>query len=412
VNVAVLNLYYGGESIGTGLVAAEVAAALAEAGHRVRVVTTTADYGRLGPCTLSAGNGDAHAPGVRVSRIPVPFGIAGSRLRRSLTYGAFLLGAVPVGLRSGRAEVVLSIVPPSVAALPAFLLSRCLGARLLLDVEDLYGVNDFGGSIAARFNAWLERRMLRRADGVRVLTCEMKERVRRVAAPAGGVHVVPVWTDPEAIHDRGDGRAFRRRHGLEGMFVLLHCGNVGELGGQAPILECAEHLAAEPVRFVFVGGGYGVDRLRRTATGRGLENVLFVDRVPRAEISDMFAAGDVGVVTLDSRIRRSSTPSKTFAYMAAGLPVLAALEAGNAAAVAVTTADAGWVVPPGSAGELLAAIGRARSAAPDDRARMGRAGRAHVVASCNRRECLDRFVRLVESVGRTSARRGSGGFRK
>lgn len=401
MNVTVLNVYYGAESIGTGLVAAEIATALAESGHRVHVVTTTADYGRLTPGTIPRRKGDSSGPGLRVSRIPVPFGIAGSRSRRLLTYGAFLLGAVPMGLRGGRSEVVLSIVPPSMAALPAVLLTWCLGGRLLLDVEDLYGLNDFGRSIPARLNAALERWMLRRAGGVRVLTDEMKESVLRVAAPAGGVQVVPVWTDPEAIHDRGDGRGFRKRNGLEGKFVLLHCGNVGELGGQAPILECAERLATEPVRFVFVGGGYGLDRLEREASGRGLDNILFLDRVPRADISDMFAAGDVGLVTLDPRIRRSSTPSKTFAYMAAGLPVLAALDAGNAAAVAVATSTAGWVVAPGSVEAMMTGIAVARAATPDARAEMGRAGRAHVVASRNRRACLDTFVRLVESMGKT-----------
>jgi glycosyltransferase involved in cell wall biosynthesis len=396
VRVTILNIYYGSESIGTGLVASDLAAALAEAGHHVQVVSTSADYGRLRPETVSSGCDSADPDRVRVRRIPVPFRWTGSLVRRLGTYVAFLGAAAPAAWLGGRTDVVLAMVPPSMAGMPAVLLSRIRNARLHLDVEDLYGASDLGNSIAARLNAQLERWLLKRAHCIRVLTPEMKLHVERVAAPAGGVHVVPVWTDTDSIHERGDGAEFRRAHGLDGVFVALHCGNIGSLGGQNVILECARHLLAEPVRFVFVGGGYGVDALRRRVLRDRLSNVVFLDRVPRAVLPNLFAAGDVGLVTLDPRIRGSSTPSKTFAYMAAALPVVAALDPDNAAARAVRAGSAGWVVAPGSADSMMDAIAEARSMAPNDLRRLGLAGRRHVLQSHKRSRCLEKFVQLME----------------
>lgn len=390
--MTILNIYYGSESIGTGLVASDLAAALAAAGHRVRVVSTSADYGRLRPSTVSDG-ADAESPDrVTVRRIPVPFRWKEGRMRRFGTYLAYLAAAAPAALAGGRTDVVLAMTPPSPTGIPAVLVARLRGARLHLDVEDLYGDSDLGTSLAARINRHLERWLLRRAHSIRVLTPAMRDCVERMADPAGGVHVVPVWTDTEAIHDRGDGERFRRAHGLEGMFVALHCGNIGALGGQAPILGCARRLRDEAIRFVFVGGGYGLESLRKEVLRDRLSNVLFLDRVPRSELSNLFAAADVGLVTLDPRIRGSSTPSKTFAYMAGALPVVASLDSENAAAKAVSAGGAGWVVAPGSTESMLTAIAEARSMAERDLRDMGRRGRRHVCLSHKRSRCLERFL--------------------
>jgi colanic acid biosynthesis glycosyl transferase WcaI len=398
MNITLFNVYFGSESLGTGLVAYDLAIALAQAGHDVRVVTSSADYGSLEPRSTPRGTDMSPHVRVTVTRIPVPYFIRIARLRRAALYGIYLLAAGPCGLRGPRPDVVLSIIPPSLAGLPAQFVAHVCGARLVLDVEDLYGGDGFRSGIAGWCNAMVERWMLRNASCIRVLTASMASHIRSIAGRDDRTRVVPVWTDHDAITPSGDGLAFRREHGLEGAFVILHSGNIGALGGQSVVLDAAERLRSDATyRFVFVGGGYGATRLREEASRRNLRNVCFLERVPRVRISDMLASGDLALSTLDSRIRQTSTPSKTFSYMAAGLPILAVLDELNAAARAVRLAGCGWIVPPGSTEALCEAIVSARDLPAATRRAIGMAGREFVQREHSKDRCTSNFVQLVES---------------
>jgi colanic acid biosynthesis glycosyl transferase WcaI len=401
MNVTVFNIYFGSESLGTGLVASDLAGALARAGHHVRVVTTSADYGLLRPCSAPSDADAAQPAGVAIKRIPVPFSVPIAPLRRAALYSIYLFAAAPYGLFGPRPDVVISIIPPSLAGVPAQMVARIRGASLVLDVEDLYGGSGFRSGFLGRCNAMVERWMLRKASCIRVLTEAVAVRVRSIAGHNAETRVVPVWTDPDAVTPGGDGRAFRREHGLDGMFVVLHSGNLGALGGQSVVLDTAERFRSiTNLCFVFVGGGYGAAKLRVEASMRGLRNVRFFERVPRARLSDMLAAGDVALSTLDPRIRQTSIPSKTFTYMAAGLPVIAVLDSNNAASAAVEAAGCGWVVLPGSADELSRVLSFVMQLSPQARRAMGQAGRAYVERAHSKAACTTEFVRLIEAAHR------------
>jgi glycosyltransferase involved in cell wall biosynthesis len=83
------------------------------------------------------------------------------------------------------------------------------------------------------------------------------------------------------------------------------------------------------VGFLFVGRGSDVPRLRALAAARGLDNVLFCDEIDPHEIPGLLQQCHIGLVALDPRHRTHNVPGKFLAYMQAGLPVLARVNAGN-----------------------------------------------------------------------------------
>jgi len=54
--------------------------------------------------------------------------------------------------------------------------------------------------------------------------------------------------------------------------------------------------------------------------------VRLLDPMPRAAFNRLLAGCDVGLINLDHRFTIPNIPSKTLAYFAAGLPVLAAID--------------------------------------------------------------------------------------
>jgi len=117
---------------------------------------------------------------------------------------------------------------------------------------------------------------------------------------------------------------------LAGRRILVYAGNMGVAQGVARLLDVADSLRSRTdLGFLFVGRGGEVQRLRRDAITRRLDNVAFFDEIDPDEIPGLYAQCHVGLVALDPRHRTHNIPGKFLSYMQCGLPVLATVNAGN-----------------------------------------------------------------------------------
>ncbi|HEY7876260.1 MAG TPA: glycosyltransferase, partial [Actinomycetota bacterium] len=109
----------------------------------------------------------------------------------------------------------------------------------------------------------------------------------------------------------------------------------------------------------------------------GLANVRFAGFVPDDRLVELLATGDIHVVPLRRGLGAVSVPSKTYSILAAGRPLVASVDRGSEVDRVVEASGSGVAVPPEDAEALTKAL-RALLDAPDERARMGAAGRAFV----------------------------------
>lgn len=71
-----------------------------------------------------------------------------------------------------------------------------------------------------------------------------------------------------------------------GIFDFMFAGNIGTIQSVETILEAANLLKDEPVRFHIIGGGTDLERLQKI--GKNLENVEFYGRKPLEEMPDFY----------------------------------------------------------------------------------------------------------------------------
>jgi glycosyltransferase involved in cell wall biosynthesis len=130
---------------------------------------------------------------------------------------------------------------------------------------------------------------------------------------------------------------------LAGRIILVYAGNMGVAQGMDILLDLAGRLQTRrDVGFLFVGRGSEVSRLRSLAESRGLDNVLFRDEIEPAEMPGLLGQCHIGIVALDPRHRTHNVPGKFLAYMQAGLPVLARINAGNDLAALIEKEHVGY----------------------------------------------------------------------
>jgi glycosyltransferase involved in cell wall biosynthesis len=146
---------------------------------------------------------------------------------------------------------------------------------------------------------------------------------------------------------------------LAGRKVLIYAGNMGVAQNMDVILDAAGRLKHRvDLGFLLVGRGSERERLKREATARGLDNMVFHDEIDPDAIPDLYSQCHAGIVSLDPRHKSHNIPGKFLTYMQCGLPVLAHVNAGNDLAAMVRDNGVGEVSEAGGARDLAERIER------------------------------------------------------
>ena len=165
----------------------------------------------------------------------------------------------------------------------------------------------------------------------------------------------------------------------------MFAGNLGTVQSLGTILDAAELLADLPdVRFVLVGSGSRDEWLAAEVPRRRLANVQLAGRFPPGAMPGILSQASALLVTLvRDPIMAQTIPSKVQAYLAAGKPILAALD-GEGAAV-VRDAGAGMACAAEDSRGLADAVRRLRGMSESERVKMGAAGRIVLPATLRTR---------------------------
>ncbi len=113
---------------------------------------------------------------------------------------------------------------------------------------------------------------------------------------------------------------------IEDIVRITFAGNIGTTQSIETILYAAERLKDRNILFNFYGDGSGLESMKMLKEKLKAENVVFYGRKPVEELKDVFANSDALIVTLkDNEVLSSSFPGKIQSYMAAGKPIIAAV---------------------------------------------------------------------------------------
>ena len=389
----------GGEAGGTRHL--ELARHLASRGMRVTVIASTTSY-LTGETVGAAGERSEPIPGVTVVRVGSLGGGSGF-VGRLVSFLSFAVSSWWAGMRVADVDVVWGTSPPLFQALTAWKLTVFKPVPFVLEIRDLWP--DFAVELGVLRNPVLiaaarfcERLLYRVADRVIVNSPGFVEHVVERGAPRRRVTVIPNGVDPTPFDPAARGEAFRREVGAgAGDILVLYAGAHGIPNDLDVVLDTADRLRGEKsIRFALVGGGRDRARLMERARKMDLPNVVFADAVPKDRIPEVLAAADVCVAVLRPLPMFTTTyPNKVFDYLAAGRPVVLAID-GVIRAV-VEEAGAGTFVPPGDVEAMAAAVAKyARD--PELRAREGRAGCAFVETRFRRGDQGEALADLLSRV--------------
>lgn len=365
-------------------------------GYRVSVVTKRD----------TANEAFRHIPGLRVVEYPAPPEGA-STVGHLSEYAVSLAWQVPALLRVQREDPidVLQLCQPPDIYFPLARVLRWFGARVLLDQRDLMPETllqryDAVPSGPLKVLSWFERQTQRNVDHSITVNGYLRDRL--VGAGGDPEHVSLVYNGP--VLSRVDkGRANPVPRG-DHRYRICWAGKMGKQDRVEEVLRVAHHVVHELGRrdcgFVLLGNGECLDELKALTTELDLDPwVEFPGWLPEVDLYRHMASCDVG---LDTSLQEEVTPVKAMEYMAVGLPVLSF----DVEQTRVLCEGAGVRVTPGDtivlAKELVSLVD-----SPEERRRLGDAGRKKVCQRLAWERQAEGYVAVVEELARRTRARTS-----
>lgn len=359
----------------------DICEALASQGHEVMVLTGEPNYpeGKRYRGYAHGERTDEVRNGVKIHRCyTVPRGKAvGGRV---LNYYSYSLSAQAY-IRSGKCIahdgrpfdiVLVNQLSPIMMSEAGILYKRKYGVPMILYCLDLWPESLVAGKIERK--SWIyqyfhrvSRKIYNSADFLLVTSRSFKKyMIRHFSISEEVIEYLPQYA--EGLFDELPAKK------PNGYTDVMFAGNIGELQGLDTVLEAADILKNDRVRFHIVGGGTDLDRLIRLAKAKGLNHVIFYGRRPLEEMPKMYKMADAMLVTMKADPIISMTlPGKIQSYMACGKAVLGSIN-GEAANV-IRESECGLCAKAGDA-EGLAHIVR-EYIANENRERMGKNARRY-----------------------------------
>jgi glycosyltransferase involved in cell wall biosynthesis len=167
------------------------------------------------------------------------------------------------------------------------------------------------------------------------------------------------------------------------------------------VLQAAALLPKDsPVAIVLLGDGKEKPALLAQASEMGLDNVHFIPPVAKQEMAQALAAADACLAILKPiELYQTVYPNKVFDYMAAGRPVLLAID--GVIREVVESAGAGIFVPPGNPQALAQAMAELASQ-PERCIEMGQGGRQAIENRFSRAILANRLEEILEGLARSA----------
>ncbi len=324
-------------------------------------------------------------------------------------YLSFIPAALIAGLQAGKLDVIFVTSPPLFSVIPAILLAKLRGAKLILDIRDLWPdeLITYGGfrdaSMPVRVLRMVERWSYRNADCVAATTQAIIDAVIKRGVPRDKTFLLPNGADLEIFSPLPADNPISGEYNFGDRFVVMYSGLFGIKHSLEVLLEAAAKLRDRTdMVFFLLGNGARKEALVQQVEELKLNNVIFGDERVVGEVPSLLARADVCFAAVRPEPYPKKVISvKVFEYLACEKPVVGALS-GESARI-LEESGGGIVVPPGDSAATADAILNLYQN-PELRKRMGTTGRRYVDQHYSRSAWAMRLEKRINAVYWTGER--------
>ena len=314
---------------GGGLRPYQMAKRLIAAGHKVTMVCGGAQSWLELPASDKKNVYRGNIDGIDVIQISIPYSNNDSIAKRALIFLKFAWKAMGYAMREDY-DLLFATSTPLTDGLPGIAAKWFRRKKFVFEVRDLWPELPKALGMKNPFLLWgmsvLEKRSYHAADACVGLSPGICDGIRRRSQKGKPIALIPNGCDLDLFTTSST-----KPDVIPGVkptdTVAVFTGAHGVANGLDAVLDMAGLLKKrkrDDIKLVFVGEGKMKSHLKERASSEGLDNCLFLDRMPKKELNDVMARADIGLMVLANvpAFYYGTSPNKFFDYIASGLPIV------------------------------------------------------------------------------------------
>jgi colanic acid biosynthesis glycosyl transferase WcaI len=370
-------------------------------GHEITVLTGYPNYpdGVVYPEFVNNINSYKQYKGVEVIRIPI-VSRGKTNWKLLLNYLSFIFSASSIGvwkLRGMNFDVIFVFEPsPITVGIPAILLKKIKKAPMFFWVLDLWPETlQVLGVIKSKFIislfSFLATYIYKNSDLILGQSRGFVNRINKYCQDSAKIKYFPSWA--ENLHEDIKTSFAPEIEYKPDFFNIVFTGNIGEAQDFPAIIDAAENLKMEKVRWIILGKGRQYQWVLNEIKSRHLESCfILLGQFPLERMPSFYSHAQALLVSLKSDELLSLTiPAKIQSYLLADKPIIGMLD-GDGAKV-ILDANAGIVCSAGDSIGLSNAIKEMMIMSSENKKLMVNNGREYVRKEFER----DVLIKLLES---------------
>lgn len=254
----------------------------------------------------------------------------------------------------GKQDVIIITSPPLFIAISAIIFSKVKNVPIVFEIRDLWPKSaiDTGvvtNKLIIKLAYWLEKIAYKNATLINVLTPAFRDTLlNKKGISSDKIIYIPNAADFDIsdnlvlTNEKSD---FREIYGLQDKFIITYVGAHGVANCLGQVLDTAKLLTDTNVVFVLIGNGMEKPMLMKRVINEKINNVIFIDSVPKVDVFKYILSSDMGASVL-KKVDAFKTvySNKTFDYFACKKPVMMLID--GVSRELVEQAKAGSYVEP------------------------------------------------------------------
>ena len=327
-----------------------------------------------------------------------------SFIGRAWAYCSFVFSSIIAGLFVKKPNVIICSSPALTVCITGWVLSKLKRIPMIFEVRDLWPESAIDTGVLTnkwliKFGYWLERFAYRNSSWINVLTPAFEEAlIQKKGISTDKISMIPNSADLDLIKPGPLNNWVREKYNLQDKFVVTYVGAHGVANALMQLVEAAKILKEtdEQVQIMLVGMGMEKSKLIKAVKEYDLDNVTFIDPVPKSQINDYLNASDICTAVLKKcDIFKTVYPNKVFDYMAAEKPIIIGID--GVAKKLVEDAEVGIFVEPENPQSFAEAVIFLKKN-PQQRQLFSQNGRKFVKDNFSRQPLSIKYLKIVEQV--------------
>ena len=252
------------------------------------------------------------------------------------------------------------------------------------------------GGFLWKIGMWVSNVTFRNSDRIIAISEDIKRSMVARGVPEEKIAVVYNWVDESAIKPvaKEDNPLYEEFGLSREKFTVVYAGNLGNAQNINIILDGAKELP--DLQFAVFGTGGLENEVRERIEKEVLTNVHLNPLQPYDRVSQVYSLGDACIVSCKEGLGGSAMPSKTWAIMSCGRPVIASFDEGELKEI-MEKNNLGVFTHAGDVNEFVEGI-KNIAANPVHCAEMGRNARQFILENLTKEVGTRKYVEVIKSV--------------